>query len=357
MTTVVSSNFNNINLAISAYADAARADNALILSSGIVTSDARVTDAGEAYSGTVRWLNYTDPATQNKPVETGGNSTNLNRLSANNQAEVYIKNIDSVVAQESSIQAIVSKVDGLAYLGRQFGAVRARREDENLRNVVGGVSKAIFGTAPTADRAAGVVGTFGYGTAYDHSETSYAPLFANTSGAAQVRSVFFDTLLDAMAGVATEFEEPFYYLAVNAATFNVLRKENVLDGSLVTDGNISFNTLLGGKIRLVLTGSSATAGAVDANATTSVLMAPGALVYANVSVPNPTGIDRDELAHNGGGIVSIINRWGNIIHPRGYNWTGAVNAYPANTVLNTAASWTAVAANVNQTGLFPIFHC
>ena len=365
--TVTSSDFNNINVAISAYADAARADQALLISAGLTTADARVTDAGENYTGTVRWLNYTDPTTFSKPDE--GTGTSLNLLDVTNQAEVYIKNVDATAIQEANMQAVISKVDGLSFLGRQFGAVRARREDHNLRSVLSGVAKSVYGSHTLADNTAGaVVGTFGYvlptGTAGGlPTGDDLAPLFANTSGVQQVRSTFFDELLNALQNVQTEFELPFYYLAINSATFNILRKENVLDNQLVQDGNITFNTLLGGKIRLILTGNSGVAGAAinssDVVATgvqTSILMTPGAFVYQGVAVPNPVATERDEIAGNGGGRVTIINRWGNIIHPRGYSYAGSNSAYPTNVVLNTAASWTRQAANVNQTGIFPIFH-
>ena len=94
-------------------------------------------------------------------------------------------------------------------------------------------------------------------TAFTFGTLSWAPLFANTAvtQAASNRSDFFDALLDAMAAVQGEFEDAFYYLVLSPATFNILRKQNVLDGQTVQDGNINVSTLLGGKIRLIVSGN------------------------------------------------------------------------------------------------------
>ncbi|MGI9548924.1 MAG: hypothetical protein ACR2M7_02955 [Bdellovibrionales bacterium] len=360
MTTVLSSQFKNLAVAISAYADAARDDAANLVSTAIVGSDARITDAGENYTGTLRWLSYNGGDQANQMSETATTET-LNLLGVQTETETYIKNIDAVAAEESSIQSIISKVDGLSYLGRQFGAVRARREDANLRAVIRGISHGLY-TAATSGDEADVINKFGYIT--KDTAGSLAELFKLSDSASPVgvRSDFFDNLLNAMSAVSGEFEEPFYYLAVSAATYNVLRKENVFDADRVQDGNLSFNTLLGGKIRLLVTGNAdGVTNGFDISATvkTSVLMKAGALAYQGVAVPNPTAIDNNPLAGNGAGKVTIVSRWGNIIHPRGYSFggTASTTAYPNNTTLATAGSWVVrPLANVNQTGIFPIFH-
>lgn len=103
--TVTSSNFNNIAKAISAYAQAERADAALLTSTALVGSDARITDAGENYTGTLRWLDFADPSTAYKQSETIAD-TNINLMSASNKSAIYVKNIDHIGAQEASIQKL-----------------------------------------------------------------------------------------------------------------------------------------------------------------------------------------------------------------------------------------------------------
>ena len=362
MAYVTSSLFDNTARAISAYTDAARADAALLVSTALVGSDARVTDSGENYTGTVRWLNYTDPSTSYQQNQTVTDK-NINSIDASYQTEVYIKNIDHAAAQEMSIQRLISKVDGLSFLGAQFAAVKARREEENLKSIIKAIGDLTWNVTPTsADAAVSVGGTtkVGYYTGSTAANT-YRPLFVNSSGSAAARSSFFDQLFDALAVVQGDQEAPFYYLVISASQYNILRKENVLDTGLVQDGNYNFNTILGGKIRLIVTGSAATglAGAEVAGITNlkvTYIVKPGALLYSDVMQLNPTAIERDELAGNGGGAVTIVSRWGNIMHPQGYSWAGSASAFPTNANLANPSNWTLSAKNVNQTGIFPIFH-
>jgi len=351
---VTSSNFNNIAKAISAYEQAARADAALLTSTAMVGSDARINDSGENYTGTLRWLDFTDPTSYHKQNETAANK-NINEMAVTNKSAVYIKNIDHIAAQELSVQKLISKVDGLAYLGSQFASVRARREDLQLRSILNGVADKIWGsTAIGTNDAAAKVGTFGFYTGSDGSDAP-KPLFANSTGASQSRSTFFDTLLDAITEVKGEFEEPFYYLVVDTATYNVMRKENVLDVAPVVDGNFNFSTILGGKIRLIINNQSLTAN-LPSGLKVSYMCKAGSVHYSDIAQTNPTAIERDELAGNGGGLVTVLSRWGNIMHPRGLSWAGSATAYPANADLALGTNWTVHATNVNQIGLFPIYH-
>ena len=349
---IQSTDFNNIAKAISAYTQAERADANLLVSTALVGADARITDAGENYTGTLRWLDFSDPSTSYKQDETVGN-TNINLMDVANKSAVYIKNIDHVAAQEMSIQKLISKVDGLAYLGSQFAAVRARKEDLQLRSILNGVSDKIWGsTTVGTNTTAGLVNTFGF---YTGSTASVAnPLFSNETNANK-RSSFFDVLFDALTAIKGEFEESFYYLVIDTATYNTMRKQNVLDVAPVVDGNFNFNTILGGKLRLIVNNSVLTAN-ISSGIKVSYLAKPAAFHYSEVAQVNPTAVERNELAGNGGGAVTILSRWGNIMHPKGFSWTGTATAYPANSALASAANWTVHATNVNQIGLFPIFH-
>ena len=351
--TVISSNFNNIARAISAYEQAGRADAALLTSTAMVGSDARINDSGENYTGTLRWLDFTDPTTFNKQNETATDVA-INEMAVSNKSAVYIKNIDHIAAQEMSVQKLISKVDGLSYLGSQFASVRARREDLQLRSILNGVSDKIWGatTVGTSDPAA-KVGTFGFYTGSNSSDAPN-PLFAieNTTNN---RSAFFDTLLDAITEVKGEFEEPFYYLVVTTETYNIMRKQNVLDVAPVVDGNFNFSTILGGKIRLIINNQSLTAN-LPSDIKVSYIAKAGSVHYSDIAQTNPTAIERNELAGNGGGLVTVLSRWGNIMHPKGFSWAGSATAYPANADLALGTNWTVHATNVNQIGLFPIYH-
>ena len=130
--TVTSSNFNNIAKAISAYAQAERTDAALLTSTALVGSDARITDAGENYTGTLRWLDFADPSTAYKQSETI-TDTNINLMSASNKSAIYVKNIDHIGAQEASIQKLVSKVDGLSYLRFSIRCCKSKKRRPTIK--------------------------------------------------------------------------------------------------------------------------------------------------------------------------------------------------------------------------------
>ena len=365
MSTITSSNFNSIAKAISAYAQAERTDAALLTSTALVGSDARITDSGEGYTGTLRWLDYSIPTGTNKQNETLANE-NINLLGVSNKSATYIKNVDHVAAQEMSIQRITSKVDGLAYLGAQFAKARATREDVQLRSILNGITDAMTQVTTTtggetttgslaigSEDPAAVINTFSYYTG-SNDESAANPLFAeeNTSNN---RSSFFDTLFDALSAVKGEYEEPFYYLVISSATYNILRKQNVLDVAPVVDGNFNFNTILGGKLRLIINNQIQTAN-MDDDLKVSYIVKPGAFHYSEVAQVNPTAIERNELAGNGGGAVTILSRWGNIMHPKGFSFTGTLTEFPSNSTLLAKASWTVTATNVNEMGIFPILH-
>ena len=365
MSMIDTGDFNSIAKAISAYAQVERADAALLTSTALVGSDARITDSGEGYTGTLRWLDYTIPAGIHKQNETAGDES-INLLGITNKSSVYVKNVDHVAAQEISIQRVTSKVDGLAYLGAQFAKARATREDTQLRSVLNGClasmtqvdTTAEDGTVTTASLAVGtndaaaVINTFSY---YTGSTGSAANALFAQEDTSNNRSAFFDVLFDALSAVKGEYEEPFYYLVISSDTYNTLRKQNVLDVAPVVDGNFNFNTILGGKLRLVINNQILKAG-LDAKLKVSFIVKPGAFHYSEVAQVNPTALERNELAGNGGGAVTILSRWGNIMHPKGFSWAGSATAFPANTTLISKASWTVTATNVNEMGLFPILH-
>lgn len=78
---------------------------------------------------------------------------------------------------------------------------------------------------------------------------------------------------------------------------------------------------------------------VSAGAYTTYLFGQGAIGLGNGAAPVPTETDRDSLA----GDDILINRWHNIIHPRGVKWVGTVaGSSPSNIELATGANWSKV---------------
>jgi len=160
-----------------------------------------------------------------------------------------------------------------------------------------------------------------------------------------------------------------------------------VDETKVTEANVKFDTIFGGKFRLIQTraaqgfttaqlaklnnGASAGIGGTK----TSFIVLPGALAMENLDVPSPVEIYRDARAYNGGGSTDIWYRWGNVVHPGGYDWAGATTKFPTNadymavkegasyvaiesltSADASAGVWTRKASSALSLGILPIFH-
>jgi len=157
----------------------------------------------------------------------------------------------------------------------------------------------------------------------------------------------------------------------------------------VTEGNVVFTTIFGGKFRLVSTRASQsmssaeltkmnTGAGVDIVGTkTSFIVLPGSLAFENLDVPDQTEITRDGNAYKGGGVTSIWYRWGYVLAPAGYNWAGDQTAFPSDadykavlesttqkaltsvssgTLDSTAGVWQRKASSALSLGILPVFH-
>ena len=340
MTTIISSVYKNLAVAVSAYAQDARADAVQLLGTALVGADSRVTDSGEGFTGTLRFVNYSDATNVSTQDQT---DVTVNSLALSTTTEVYTKTARNTVAEEMSIQNLISKQDAISYLGSRFGAVRARNEDSQLLSIIKMVGDHVAGT--NALTTLGVVNTFGYTLG-----SATADLIGTTAATA------LNNVLDAMSAIANDNEAPFYYLVISPSIYNSIRKLNLIDTATLVENNVTFSTLLSGKIRLVVTRST-TSASLPTGFGASYLVTPGAVHYSNIAQVNPTAVERNEFAGNGSGKVSVFYRWGNIMHPKGYSFTKtAITGFATNADFELSSNWTTIATNVNQTGIFPIYH-
>lgn len=74
---------------------------------------------------------------------------------------------------------------------------------------------------------------------------------------------------------------------------------------------------------------------------TCVLFGSGAVSSANGRVENPSAVDRDEKAGNGGGEETLHSRRSDLIHPLGFSFTSSSVAGQSATLaeLEAAANW------------------
>jgi len=49
------------------------------------------------------------------------------------------------------------------------------------------------------------------------------------------------------------------------------------------------------------------------------------------------------------------HRWSHVVHPAGYDWSGATNRFPEYSDYEAAASWNRT-SDVLNLGILPIFH-
>jgi hypothetical protein len=100
---------------------------------------------------------------------------------------------------------------------------------------------------------------------------------------------------------------------------------------------------------------SASANVNDQSTKTTFIVKPGAISFTNIAVPTPVEVERDAASYTGGGSTSIWYRYGFVVHPAGYDWAGATNAFATNTAYATAGSW-ARKMNALNVGILPILH-
>ena len=93
-----------------------------------------------------------------------------------------------------------------------------------------------------------------------------------------------------MAAGFGDLEPDFMYLLTDVETFQAIRAANLVDDTPIRDGNVDVQTLLSGKIRLIVSQSLSSHNASGQTniATgadkTSYLMLPGALYQHDLSV-------------------------------------------------------------------------
>lgn len=140
-----------------------------------------------------------------------------------------------------------------------------------------------------------------------------------------------ETFLDALQ-LMGDAKDKLTGVIMHSATETQLRKNNLIQTEL--DSNNKPISLFMEKRVIVDDTCPVTSGAY-----TTYLFGQGAIGLGNGAAPVPTETDRDSLA----GDDILINRWHNIIHPRGVKWIGtAAGASPTNEELAIGTNWSRV---------------
>ena len=375
---------------IGAYADEAYTGARKLSGTGIVGTNPGIDTNTETFVGQVRW---------NKPLNAVVNTaslvdpTNGTPSTYGTDFLTYVKTVRTHGAEKVNMAQVVTQVDGLAKMGRDFGETRAQDEHDALLAVMRGV--AISESLNGAAAGAGSAGLGGQTFDNDPTNKRYgfyvdlgvdkAVIAASSAVQGAARAEGF---LRAFGMAYKDIEPEYAYLVTSPEMMASLRSANLVDSDKVSDGNINFNTIFGGKFRLIQTRASQgfsaaeltkinTGAGVDiVGSKCSFIVLPGAIAMEQLMVPDSVEIQRVAAAYQGGGTTSVWHRWGYVAAPAGYNWAGSQEAFPKNAdytkvvtsgtpaaltaatdaLASTTGTWTRKSSSALSLGILPVFH-
>lgn len=376
---------------ITAYADEAYTNARKLNSTGIIASgDPKINKDTETFIGQMRWFK---PLNAKVNVASLTDATDGQKTTYASEFAKYVKTVRTHGAEKVNMQEIVTKDDGLAKVGRDFAETRSQDEHNAILSILKGV--AISEVLNGAGVGTGQAGLGGQTFDNDPTNSRYGfyvdlgsakPVVA--ASAAQQGASRAEGLLQALGMAWKDYEPEYVYVITSPEVMASFRSANLVDSDKVSDGNINFETLFGGKFRLIQTRatqslSSAqftkvnTGSGIDiVGAKTTFMALPGSIAMEGLSIPVPTEITRKGDSYNGGGSTSIWYRWGYIGHPAGYNWSGSEDKFAADAdymkalvngtptdltnvvdgLANTTGTWIRKASSALSLGILPVFH-
>jgi hypothetical protein len=393
MTAIVSnvngSNTYALQAALGAYSDEAYTNAKKLSGTGIVGSNPGIDTSTETFIGQVRWYKPLNPAINVASLTDSSAGTGTSYQS---DFSTYVKTVRTHGATQVNLQQVVTQQDGLAKISRDFGETRAQDEHNAILAVLKGVAiaEALNGCA-TGSGATGLGGqTFTNDPAdkkygfYVDLGTATPVIAASVSAQGAARAEGF---LQAIGMAYKDYEPDYAYLVVSPEVLASLRSANLVDQDGVQEANVMFQTIFGGKFRLIQTRAAQgftnaqltklnTGAGVDIVGTkTSFIVLPGSVAMESLAVPTPVEIFRDARAYKGGGSTDIWYRWGYVAHPAGYDWAGLTTVFPddaafmnsvtggtpevltgATIGVTTTGTWLRKASSALSLGILPIFH-
>jgi hypothetical protein len=375
--------------AISAYSDEAYTNARKLNSTGIVGDNPDIDTNTETFIGQVRWFKPMNPTINVASLTNSAAGTGSTYAS---DFLTYIKTVRTYGATSVNMQSVVTQQDGLAKIGRDFAEHRAQDEHNSIMAVLRGVmiAEGLNGAA-TGSGSTGLGGQTFTNDPTDKKFGMYVDLGAAlpviAASAAVQGADRASGFLNALGMAFKDYEPAYAYLVTSPELLASLRSANLVDQTKVSDGNIMFETIFGGKFRLIQTRASQslssaqltklnTGAGVDVVGTkTSHIVLPGSIAMKSLNVPVPVEIWRDAKAYAGGGTTDIWHRWGYVAHPAGYNWVGLSNAFPddaayfnsvtggvpevftaATVGATTTGTWLRKTNSALQLGILTIFH-
>lgn len=328
--------------AIGAYADEAYTNEKSLVGTGLVGSNPDIDRSTETYKGQLRWFT---------PITDVTNTASLTDPTAGTTSDygsdylTYIKTVRTYGAKNVNLKKVVTQVDGLAKIGRDLAQVQNKSVHNSLLAVLKGV--AISEMLNGAASGSGQAGLGGQTFSNDPTDKRYgfyvdlgasSPIIAAT--AAQQGAARAEAFLQAFGKAWKDYEPDYAYLVTSPEVMASLRSANLIDADRITEGNINFESIFNGKLRLIQT--RANQGFTAAEMTqvnkglgvdivgtkTSFIVLPGSLAFEELDIELPTEVTRDGSSYQGGGSSVVWYRWGQIIAPKGYDWVGYDEDFP-----------------------------
>lgn len=363
---------------VGAYAHDAYTNAKKLSGTAIVGASGSINTNVEDYIGQMRWYKTLNPVINTASVSTAtdGTPTQVSTAFAK-----YVKTVRTHGARQVNIQQVLSQEDGLAKIGRDFGETKAQDEHNSVLDVITGVcgyelarglagsAVATGGQSLTVPEGANDAAKGFYYFVPDATDATTPGVLIDTSKSGGSRAT---NLFNAVGAAFQDYEDPYYYLMCSPKLMADLRASNLVDDTTVTEGNITFSTIFGGKFRLLMTRAQINKGASNfpalpaasiANgsvpAEVTVVLKPNVIALQALNIPTPVEIDRSAAAYLGGGTTDIWYRWGYVAHPMGYDWDGPENAFVPTSgagAFSDTNSWTRSDANGLNLGILPIVH-
>ncbi len=380
-----------IQEALGAYSEEAYTTQKTFSRSGIAGADAEIDASGETFIGQLRWKKPLNPVINVVSLTDAAEGTRTTQSSA---TALYVKSVRSHGARQINMGEVISSEDGLAKIGRDFAQTRATDENNAVLSVLRGVAAAeVLHGAASAGGSAGLGGQsfdndpedarYGFYVDLGNSAKIVEAASASLQGAARA-----EAFIKAIGMAWKDYEPEYLYASVLPEVMASLRSANLVDETRVQDGQMEFTTILGGKIRLLLSRANMAFSTAEKNALnngvgvdiagtkTTFLMLPNSLIITPVQVPIPVEIERRAAVYQGGGTTDIWYRWGYVVHPRGYSWNGAQDVFASDAdykkVGDSSATMVALsgatvgaatrgtfirkATSVLSLGILPVFH-
>ena len=125
--------------AISAYSDEAYTTARKLSGTGIVSGNPLIDTNTETFIGQVRWFKPLNPTIN---VASLTDSTAGTGTTYSSDYMTYVKTVRTHGATKVNMQQVVTQVDGLAKIGRDFGETRSQDEHNAILAILRGVAMA-----------------------------------------------------------------------------------------------------------------------------------------------------------------------------------------------------------------------